>query len=194
MLQEELRMHHTFYKSSSISMSRFRSNAQSTNWEKRTLKKVLWAFINLFWLFNPTWSPSSPTIPSNSAFQSCIGPTHLIQYSWKRYYKLWILNKSRFNPYRVSQSEQQNFDTSFLKKVNCTAQRTNILEQSSKNNSYVCITFSMVLRTLRDVNSCLDIRLSWVLSSLWIIKCRLCLFYVSLTSPFKGLVKFEELA
>ena len=39
MLQEELRMHRTFYISSSISMSRFRSNAQSTNWEKRTLKK-----------------------------------------------------------------------------------------------------------------------------------------------------------
>ena len=129
-------MHHTFHKSSSISMSRFRSNAQSSNCEKRTLKKGVVRF-HKFWLVNPTWSPLSPTIPSNSAFQSCIWPTHWIQYNWKRYYKLWILNKSRFNPYRVSQSEQQNFDTSFLKKVNCTAQRTNMLEQSSKNNSCV---------------------------------------------------------
>ena len=108
-------MHHTFHKSSSISMSRFRSNAQSTNCEKRTLKKGVVRF-HKFWLVNPTWSPLSPTIPSNSAFQSCIWPTHWIQYNWKRYYKLWILNKSRFNPYRVSQSEQKNFDTSFLKK------------------------------------------------------------------------------
>ena len=68
---------------SSSSMSRFLSNAQSTNWEKSTWQvagSLYYSNIIIIMINdNLTWSPSFPTIASNSASKSCTGPTHCIK-------------------------------------------------------------------------------------------------------------------